>query len=147
MQGKMEQHWIELATLRREGCNSGRKKIGLWEQVVGATEREEVLGGEKGKGCHPRVQGQSREEAADMGCQSQEAHHWPNRPSRQEHLHQKGHPQPRRQEPHHPQGLSGEPVQQHPGEQTEGKASRDFPHTLICQGCSATSIAHTKDFQ
>ena len=72
MQGKME-----LATLWREGCKSGRKKIemGMWEQIVGAAEREEVLWGEKGEGCHPRVQGQSIEEAADMGCQSQAAHH------------------------------------------------------------------------
>ena len=106
MQAKIEQPWIELPglqtkiellTLRREGCNSGRKKIGwemgMWEeQIVGAGEREDVQcrGEKKGKGTHRRVQGRSIEQAAtDMGCQRQDARHW------QEHEHQKGHPQPR----------------------------------------------------
>ena len=165
MQGKIEQPWIELPglqtkiellTLRREGCNSGRKKIGwemgMWEeQSVGAAEREDVQCREekRGKGCHRRVQGRSIEQAAtDMGCQSQDAHHW------QEHPHQKGHPQPRHQDPQprlqepHPQGLSEEHVRQHPGDQTEAnKVSKDLPHTLICPGCFVTSSATTKDFQ
>ena len=68
MQGKTEQHWIELPGLPlkielltwwREGCNSGRKKtgeeMGMWEQSVGAGGREDVQLGEKGRGCHPRV--------------------------------------------------------------------------------------------
>ena len=48
--------------------------VGTWEVILRKAEKVVDLG-EKGKGRHPRVQGQSTEEAADMGRQALGAHH------------------------------------------------------------------------
>ena len=82
MQGKTElpgtRTKIELLTLQRQGCNTGRKEkgkmVGTWEVILRKAEKVVDLG-EKGKGRHPRLQGQSTEEAADMGRQTLGAHH------------------------------------------------------------------------
>ena len=80
MQGKTElpvtRTKIELLTLQRQGCNTKKKgkMVGTWEVILRKAEKVVDLG-EKGRGRHPRLQGQSTEEAADMGRQALGAHH------------------------------------------------------------------------
>ena len=80
MQGKTElpgtRTKIELLTLQRQGYNTKKKgkMVGTWEVILRKAGKVVDLG-EKGKGRHPRVQGQSTEEAADMGRQTLGAHH------------------------------------------------------------------------